>query len=442
MAELTENSGRLDSMREPSLAGRATRFSVSILIGLLAGLVLQVWTLAFLGHLGGQALYIRAIYTPVSFLVLAVTEGISVASQVSAGIATRNGRPDVLRPLPAYATVSGGLLLLIAAVFAAARNAILRLLAVGAADRHSTLVFVTTMCLASVPALLPTIAGAMLRGMGRTGASSSLAAGSVALTIAAMALLRATTGLGVLAVPAGTVIAAVPSCAAAAALLRGHLRPVPGLKLRKADLLDLRTFGLPVAGTFLLLSVVNSGYLRVLRNAGATGISGFNLGQNANSLIMMVGVAIGSGVAIAVNLRQGEDRSLVVKAGLSATVAMTIPAYAVVGGLTYRFRNPLAGLLTSDKAVAAVGATYFMWMGPAFVVLGGTLALLTYLEQVGRASTAFTLNAIYFAVVLAIAFALPQPVSSTELIRLIAISNVIGFVTCWLSARYLIDRRG
>jgi Na+-driven multidrug efflux pump len=440
VAELAENSRHLESTRDHVLPGTAIRFSASILVGLLAGMVLQIWTLAFLGHLGGEALYIRAIYTPVSFLVLAVTEGISVASQVSAGIATRNGRRDVLRPLPTYATVSWGLLLLIALAFTAGQRVVFSVLSVGTADRHMVVAFVTTMCLASMIGLLPGMAGSMLRGMGRPGTSSVLAAGSVALTIVVMVVLRVTTDLGVLAVPAGTAVAAVLTGAATFAVMRGDFRHIPGLRVRRDDLRDLRTFGLPVAGTFLLLSVVNSGYLRVLRNAGVVGISGFNLGQNANSLFMVVSLAIGSGVAVAANLHGGDDRRPVVQAGLTTTVRMALPAYAVIGGLIYLFCNPLAALLTSDKAVAAVGATYFMWMGPSFTGFGGTLALLTYLEQVGRASTALILNTIYFAVMLAIAFALPQPVSSTDLIRVIAASNIVGFVTCWMSARYLIRR--
>jgi hypothetical protein len=53
VAELAENSGHLESTRDHVLLGTAIRFSASILVGLLAGMVQQIWTLAFPGRLGG-----------------------------------------------------------------------------------------------------------------------------------------------------------------------------------------------------------------------------------------------------------------------------------------------------------------------------------------------------------------------------------------------------
>jgi Na+-driven multidrug efflux pump len=155
---------------------------------------------------------------------------------------------------------------------------------------------------------------------------------------------------------------------------------------------------------------------------------------------MVVAIAVGSGAAIVANLQPGEVRRPIEAAGLSAAVRISLPAYAAIGILAFALRDPLSRLLTSDPDVARTTADYFLWMGPTFVVFGGTLAVLTYLEQVGRARTALLLNAIYFSVLLVIAFLLPQPVDSNTLTKLLAISNVIGFLTCWLSARYLITR--
>ncbi|KOX20056.1 hypothetical protein ADK67_31355 [Saccharothrix sp. NRRL B-16348] len=416
------------------------RFSTSILVGLSAGLVLQVWTLAFLGRVGGEALYVRAIYAPVGFLALAVTEGLVVAAQVSAGIATRDERRDVLRPLPTHLVVGGGVLVLTAAVFTAGSGVILGVLGVAAEDRPGVVTFVVAVCLTSVGSLVPYAGGAVLRGMGRAGASSLLSVGFTVLSMAAMAVLGATTDLGVLAVPVGTLVASAAAGVAATVLLRGHLPHTSVRWLRRDALGELWAFGAPVAATFLLLSSVNFGYLRVLRDAGTADIAGFGLGQNATGFFMVPALAIGSGAAVAANLRPGQSRREIDVVGLSATLRVALPAYACIGVLAYVLRHPLARLLTSDEAIVAVTADYFAWTGPTSALFGGTLTLLTYLEQIGRASAAFALNTVYFAALPAIASSLPQPVDSTTLARLLAVSNVIGFATCWYCAWHLVRR--
>jgi Na+-driven multidrug efflux pump len=427
-------------VRNPSMVSSTVRHASAVLLGLVAGLVLQAWTLGFLGHLGGEALYIRAIYTPVSFLVLAVTEGLSIASQVSAGIATRNKRADALWAFPTLLSLGGGCLLLIGALFMLGQNVVFGVLNVSPANRDGVVTFVISMCLASVVSLAPILGSALLRGTGRTGSASILAVGATVLSVLAMIVLDNTTELGVLVVPVGILAADIVLGAAAMVLLRGQLARISRLRPRRDALGELWKFGAPVTGTFLMLSVVSSGYLAVLRNAGETGIAGFSLGQMAIGYFMSVAMAIGSGAAITANLIPGEPRKPIIQAGLAVAVRTALPAYAVLGALAYLLRHPLAGLLSSDEAIAAAGAEYFMWIGPTLTVYGATLAILSYLEQVGRGSAAFVLNVIYFAAMLAIAFSLPQPVSSLTMTKLLAITNVIGFATCWTSAWYLVRR--
>jgi len=43
-----------------------------------------------------------------------------------------------------------------------------------------------------------------------------------------------------------------------------------------------------------------------------------------------------------------------------------------------------AGLLTGDGEVAALTAGYLSWIGPTLFLFGGTLAILAFLEQIGR----------------------------------------------------------
>ena len=85
-----------------------------------------------------------------------------------------------------------------------------------------------------------------------------------------------------------------------------------------------------------------------------------------------------------------------------------------------------AGLLTGDGEVAALTADYLSWIGPTLFLFGGTLAMLAFLEQIGRGRMAFLLNLVHFAALLGVALALPQPVSGLTLARLLAAGNAVG----------------
>jgi Na+-driven multidrug efflux pump len=426
---------------EPSLLRTAGGYSVSVFQGLLAGVVLQLWTTAFLGWLGPDALYVRSIYAPVGFLTLAVTEGLVVASQITAGIAARGGRrAQALRPVPTFILAGSGLLVVLTAVFAAGSHGFLSVLHVTPGKRGEVIVFVVAMSLSTAVGFIPYLGGAVLRGIGRPGLASALGVALTLLSMAGMVACNALTDLGALSVPVGGLPATVVVGLATAVLLRRYGITVPSWRPRRDALGEIWLFAAPVAATFLLLAAVSFGYLWVLRNAAPADIAGFSLGQLATSFFLVVAFAVGSGAAIATNLRPGEDRRPVNRAGMSVTLRLVLPPYLVVSAAAYLFREPLARLLTSDRSAAAVAADYFAWVGPTFVVFGGTLALLTYLEQTGRARAAFVLNAVYFAVVMAVAVALPQPVDSTTLARLLAVSNVVGFFTLWFSVRYLVHR--
>ncbi|GLW69857.1 hypothetical protein Kpho02_21560 [Kitasatospora phosalacinea] len=431
--------------REPALAPleiSAARFAASILLGLVAGLVLQAWTVAFLGRLGPEALYVRAVYTPVGYLVLAVTEGLVVATQVSAGIAAREGRSrDALRSVPTFFAIGAGLLLLQAVVALAAPGPVLTALGVAPDARRTVLVFIVALALTSALGLVPYLGAGVLRGLGHTGPAAWLGVLFTALSITGTAVLHAVTRLGVLAVPIGGLPATVIVGAAVAVVLRRKQVARPVLAGDRAAARELLSLGAPVAGTFLLLSTVTFGYLRVLHGAGPTEVAGFSLGQMVVGLLTVVAIAVGSGAAIAVTLRPGESRRALNHTGLITVLRLSLPPYLLLGAAAFLLREPITEALTTDRAAASVAAGYFAWVGPTLVLFGGTLALLSYLEQIGRAGVAFLLNVVYFAVMLAAAFLIPGPVDARDLAKLMAAGNVIGFISLWFSARHLVLRR-
>ncbi|MFK0191631.1 MATE family efflux transporter [Kitasatospora sp. NPDC090308] len=425
-----------------SLNVSAARFAVSILLGLVAGLVLQTWTVAFLGRLGPEALYVRSVYTPVGYLVLAVTEGLVVAAQVSAGIAARNGRErDSLKSIPTFFAIGAGLLILQAVTAVAASGPFLSALGTAPGARHEVLVFVVAVALTGVVGLIPYLGTGVLRGLGHTGPAAWLGVLFTVLSIVGMVALRAVTGLGVLAVPIGGLPATVIVGTAVVRVLRRKQVAWPVLTLDRGAIRELLGLGAPVAGTFLLLSTMTFGYLRVLHEAGPTEVAGFALGQMAVGLLMVIAMAAGSGAAVAVTLRPGENRRSLNHTGLVTALRLATPPYLLLGAAVFLLREPIARALTTDRAAASVTADYFAWVGPTLVLFGGTLALLSYLEQIGRAGVAFLLNVVYFAAMLAAAFLIPGPVRAGDLSKLIAAGNVLGLVGLWFSARFLVLRR-
>jgi hypothetical protein len=99
-----------------------------------------------------------------------------------------------------------------------------------------------------------------------------------------------------------------------------------------------------------------------------------------------------------------------------------------------------AGALGRGRAGADSATTYLTWVSPTLVLFGGSLAILTFPEQVGRARAAFLLNAACFAAMLAAAFSLPGPVRTATLAKLITAGNTVGFFTLTATTFRLLRR--
>ncbi|MBE9940801.1 hypothetical protein G8C60_16885, partial [Cellulosimicrobium cellulans] len=97
-AALPGGSG-LPGASAPSVAElrrRVLRLAGPICAALVVGALAQLVVAALLGHMGDDALYVRSLFIPVTFLVLAVQEGLDVSTQVGfARLRGARGRDDV-----------------------------------------------------------------------------------------------------------------------------------------------------------------------------------------------------------------------------------------------------------------------------------------------------------------------------------------------------------
>lgn len=420
------------------LIGLARRMAVSLTAMTTAGTVLQLAVTAFLGHLGGDELYLRSVYAPFGFVTMAVSEGVAVAMQVSASTLHRRGetaRVGGVLVLMAVLSVGGFGALALAVL--AGSGPLEALLAVPEGSRAEVRAFLVAVIAANGLTMLPVLAGAALRGLGRAGAAAQLATAATVLTIGAILATQLLWGLGAMSVPIGLVAGSVPLALACLPVVRRGgtafgwpADPGPALRL-------LREVALPVAGSFLVLSAASLGYLWLLRHGSVAEVTGFGLGQTVQTFLIVPAIAVGSAVAITVTLHGEQART----DAFRMLLRLALPVYACIAAVVFLLRGPLVDLLTTDTAVREVAADYLGTVGPSLLALGITLALLTYLEQAGRAVAALVLNVTFFAAVLALGAALPDPLHAHSLAVLLALANVAGCGCVLLSSRSLMRKR-
>nr|WP_042193682.1 hypothetical protein [Kibdelosporangium sp. MJ126-NF4]CEL20845.1 Na+-driven multidrug efflux pump [Kibdelosporangium sp. MJ126-NF4]CTQ98350.1 Na+-driven multidrug efflux pump [Kibdelosporangium sp. MJ126-NF4] len=420
-----------------TLTARAASMAANFVALSVAGIVLQVAVLAYLGHLGGNALYLRSVYIPFGFLSLALDEGLTVAVLVATSAARRQCRADTVSgPLTAITLLGLAGFLLLSIVAWSASGTLAQVLDVPADSRAGVRWFTTAMLASDGVVVVPTLVSAALRGLGRARASTVLGVVRMVVFAGAVFGTQATWGLGALSVPigfvAGSIVIAVLGWRA---IGRDGIRPaLPGA--RGPVVRPLRQVALPVAATFLVLSAVSLGYLWLLRDAAAVEVSGFGLVQTLQAYLVVPAIAIGSATAITTTLHGDEART----GGLRTLLRIVLPVYVVIVLAVVLLRTDLVSALAADEMVRAAAAEYLGVIGPSYLFFGLALAVLTYLEQTGHAAGALLLNVIFFGVVLAAGVILTNPVHAHTLVLLIAIAHIPCCGLVLLAARAM-ERR-
>lgn len=229
------------------LRRRVVRLAAPICAALVVGALAQLVIAALLGHMGDDALYVRSLFIPVTFLVLAVQEGLDVSTQVgfarlhgSRARATEDGaaEDDGATAVPTSATtallgrfVGGGAAVLggVALLVVLAAPALADVLSVPAPLVAEFVAFARWTVVASVLSVPTAVAAAALRGWARTGASATVALLVAGLQVLVVWLVGLVGGFGALAVPVAITGSALVGAAVAWALLvRAHLLPRPG----------------------------------------------------------------------------------------------------------------------------------------------------------------------------------------------------------------------
>ncbi len=333
------------------LRRRVLRLAGPICAALVVGALAQLVVAALLGHMGDDALYVRALFIPVTFLVLAVQEGLDVSTQV--GFARLRGARDG-DDAPTSATtallgrfVGAGTAVLgaVALVVVLAAPALATVLAVPGPLVAEFVAFARWTVVASVLSVPTTVAAAALRGWGRTGASATVAllvAGLQVVVVAGRAGRRVRRPRRPGRDHGSTLVGAG---VAWVLLVRARLLPSPGRPTRgvarpgAADHrgVDVRALllgvGLPVGLSYLLLTVTNLVMVWVLGPSGTAVVAGFGGAATVQTLVVVPAIGLAAAVSIVMNQQWGAGALGLLPRTFRAGTVVVAGTYVVVGGL-------------------------------------------------------------------------------------------------------------
>jgi Na+-driven multidrug efflux pump len=366
------------------LGPRVRRLAVPIFLGVVTGLGAQFAISALLGHMGGHALYVRALFIPISFVFLALEEGIEISSQVvSARLkgADATARPPIVR----LGAIALGCFAVLALAVSLLAPQMADQLNVSDDSRHTFVLFARLVAASFVLAVLNSVVAGTLRGWGLARSAASITIAVASTQVLGVWLLGYHTDLGVYAVPVSVAAASVITLAAGLYLLaRAHMLKSEGPPAEplSATAHVLFTVGVPVAIAYLLISGMNYTSLWVLSDFGSDAVAGYGGAQAIQVLCLSPAIALGSAVAITMNQSLGAGEAHLLRPIVLVGVRFALGVYALLGIAALLLAGPLGDLMSPDAGTSDYTTEYLTIVGPSWLAFGILNMITMTLQQV------------------------------------------------------------
>lgn len=418
-----------------------SRLAVPLFVAESLNFAVQLGIVAILGRMGGDAIYIRSLYQPVSLVAIAMTVGFAVSNQVAAAISKGAGRPrDVMANAASLAKVWFGLGVALYLLLATAAPLLAGLFHVDAEQRDTFVSFLRWTSAANLLAVGAELCASSLRGYGYVRHATLLAVCTASVRIGLVAGLGLGTGVGVAAVPVAEATAGLTGLVMGLVLLRRTelWHPPAVLIWRREVFSDLRRIGVPIAMSLLVISAYNLAVIGVLGNYGQNAVAGFTVVSTVQNVVLLPATVLGTATAITINQQRGTGDWRRIRALMRGGTEVTVMVYVAIAVLVWLVHGPLARLISGDAGVAAAAGSYLGAVALTFAVQGPVLTSLTIMEETGGGFRAIVLNVIYFGLIVAVSSAAAHAAGSAEgFYEAVAYCNLIGVSVPLIAVRHI-----
>lgn len=444
------------------LRRRILRLAWPICVAIAVGALAQLIIAALLGHMSAEALYIRSVFIPVTFVILAVLEAFDVATQV--GFSRIRGTADqgngdnsrlgslLTRLLARFILIACAFLAGVALLVTCLAPMLADLLSVPEGASSAFVWFARWTALASVLSAPAAIMAAALRGWGRTGAAAAVSLLVAVVQILTVWLIGQVAGAGVASVPVAILVSGLVGAALGWVFLaRFDLVSIRSAQLRVPYLQAIAEqrvrplivgIGLPVGLSYLLLSLTSLVIVWLISPFGENVVAGYGAAASIQTVLIVPAIGLAAGTSIVMNQQWGGGDLKLLPRTLGSGLSVAFAIYVVVAVGTFAASVPLSHLLSEGPAVASQTALYLAVVGPSYFGLGVVLYLLTLLEQLGYGPIAVGLNLLYYGIALGYGGVLARSGGGpVALYATIAIANAASLLVLLVISFALVKKR-
>lgn len=418
--------------------------SLPLVLASIVTSIVQLANVAFMGNLGSDEIYVRSLYTPFAFLLIALIEAFQISNQVS--IARLNGEGDIegiKHNILSFVLLSIAVSLGVWIIIYFSSPYIAKYYNVPNDVSTKFKNFLTLMFLVNIPGIVAMVLTSSLRGIGKLSLSMLLSIGYALLNIILVYMYSFHWNKGVLSLVYANLISSLTLCLVSIiVLMKLNLLKIKKqyFKLNHKGLFFLKVVGIPIFISYIIIFLSNFFYNKIIEPFGHSTLSGFSVGYYVQTFAIIPAIAIGSALGIIINNNIGAGKLYypriyqIMKKG----ILLTLIFYIIMSGLIFIFKMNIAQIMLIDDATIKQAVLFLKIVAPSYIFFGVVLMTITTLEQINKGYLALTLNSLYFIAIIIIGWYLTIKYTRVDyLYWTISIMNIIGFMSIFFILRMM-----
>lgn len=422
------------------------KMSFPMILASLITQIVQLTNMAFMGNVGDDEAYLRSLYIPFAFLIIALTEGIQISNQVSVSRLKGERKYEEIRlNINNFIILGIGISLIVLLFVTIFGPMLISLFQIPDHLEKRFMHFIYLMFLASTFSVFLLILISSLRGIGKVNLASSLIISYAAVNVGLVYYFSFVLKKGLFSIFFGNILSALVLIVVTLTyLIRSKLIIFNRkyFKFYRKSLHYIKVVGIPISLSYIVIFVSSFFFNLIIKPFGPEAISGFGVAYYIQTFSIVPSIAIGTALGIIMNHNIGAGNQYYPRVYNTYKTGsiFTILFYLVISTMLFLFREEIVSLMIKNEASINEATLYLFIVTPSYVFMGLSLMTITTLEQINKGVIAVLFNILYFVMIIGVGWFLTTYFGeSNYLYWTMSLTNGLGMIFV-VSMGYLIRK--